>query len=319
MITKPTVLILGAGASMPFGFPSSSDLKTEIVSLQEKESELMRLLLASDFKHDEIVDFAKTLGASLFLSVDRFLEFTLGSYRRIGCAAIAAEILLKSRDLAMRRDFDWMGILFSALAPQFEEELYDDRLTVVTYNYDCSFEHLLWKGLQSSIQIKRAQETFDKIKVIHLHGKLAPSTEPRQLLLVCPQVVKDSFEDLENGIVASHERNPDTAQFRQAREILHKANRVCFLGFGYDCTNLERLLGGPNTRQLADKFVCGSAYNRTSMENWNVNKEYFDGTFRFGKSDWETPEFLRESSVLERICNLPRQESPILQEKGQSR
>ena len=311
MTTEPVVLILGAGASMPFGFPSGSDLKKEIVSLQDSDSELRRCLIAANSPQDDIVEFAKALGSSPFSSVDRCLEY--GSIfrpkdREIGCAAIAAALLIKSGNLPARRDFDWIEILFNALAPRFEETG-KGALTVVTYNYDCSFEYLFYRGLQTSIERKRADAMFANVTVIHLHGRLAPSKERWQPLSVSPELVRESI-DPTKGIRIIHEQNPDMEQFDEARAALQAAKRVCFLGFGYDGINLERLLGKLGTSWLADRFVCGSAYDRTAVENWNVNMRYFGGRFRFGESDWKIARFLRESGALEEICHLRPQESP---------
>ena len=303
MISERTVLILGAGASMPFGFPSGGELKREIVSLQDGDSELMRWLLVSGFDHKEVVNFARALGESPFSSVDRFLEFTHGKYRRIGCAVIATEILLKSQKLASLRDYNWMEIFFGALAPQFEEGLTDSKLMVVTYNYDCSFEFLLWRGLQSSIEPKRAEVTFNKIKVIHLHGRIAPASDSRQLPSVCCETIQDSL-DVQNGIRSFHEQNADMTQFEEARRAICAAKRICFLGFGYDRVNIEHLLRGSPQPDFSDKCLCGSALDRTEVENRNVNQEFFVSEFSFGKSDWDASRFLRESGVLEKICHL---------------
>jgi hypothetical protein len=304
MIAEPTVLVLGAGASMPFGFPSGAGLKSKIVSLQDGDSELMRWLLASGFSRREIVGFAETLGMSLFTSVDRFLEFTHGEFRKIGCAAIATDILLTSQQLATRRDHDWMRIAFDKLAPEMEEQLYGDRLVVVTYNYDCSFEFLLWRGLKSAIRpLKRAHDTFGKIRVIHLHGRIAPTKDPWEDFPVEPKVIQDSFNHLDKGVVPSHERNPSTKEFEDARKTILKAKRVCFLGFGYDSTNLERLRGDPKNPSWQNvEFICGSAHGRTENENQNVNQEFFGGKLAFGGSDWDASRVLREFGVLEKIC-----------------
>jgi hypothetical protein len=294
---------------MPFGYPSGSELKRKIVGLQDNESELMRWLLASGFSRDTIVGFAKALSESPFSSVDRFLEFTLGKYREIGCAAIATEILLRSQDLVNQREYFWMEIIFGVLAPQFEEELRDKKLVVITYNYDCSFEFLLWRGLQSSIDLQRAKATFDSIDVIHLHGQIAPSNDPQQLPSVCTDVIQDSFKNLETGIRSFHEQNPEMDQFIRARKAIQAAKRVCFLGFGYDGVNLEHLLRGSEKPDFTAKFVCGSAFQRTEIENRNVNEEFFGGRLLFGKSDWDASRFLRESGVLEKNCHLPPQEA----------
>jgi hypothetical protein len=64
MITVPTVLVLGAGASAPYGFPSGAELRRIIISsLKPKlpRGQLPTLLIASGFSIEEINDFRAEL------------------------------------------------------------------------------------------------------------------------------------------------------------------------------------------------------------------------------------------------------------------
>jgi len=83
MIEKPTVLILGASASMPYGFPSGEELMQEILEKIRPNSakELFRVLLKFGFKPKDIDDFYNGLKHSQKFSVDEFLE------HREDCAA----------------------------------------------------------------------------------------------------------------------------------------------------------------------------------------------------------------------------------------
>ena len=53
MITNPTVLILGAGASIPYGFPSGLKLRNQIIDLMDVPK--------GSYKHDNIQGHLKTL------------------------------------------------------------------------------------------------------------------------------------------------------------------------------------------------------------------------------------------------------------------
>jgi hypothetical protein len=65
-----------------------------------------------------------------------------------------------------------------------------------------------------------------------------------------------------SGIKIIHEAT-DKEPFKQAHELLRNATRVCFLGFGYDQTNMQRLLGYDHGL-LPD--VYGSAMGLTDRE-----------------------------------------------------
>jgi hypothetical protein len=62
MIKIPTVLILGAGASSPYGFPSGSTLRDQIcANLSVRDSKTFLELRGSGFDMDEISQFRTDL------------------------------------------------------------------------------------------------------------------------------------------------------------------------------------------------------------------------------------------------------------------
>ena len=96
MIEKRTVLVLGAGASKPYGFPTGRELIREIAAgLKNTGSEVAQLLSAHGHEPSELAKFSDALLDSAQPSVDVFLE-NRAEYLEAGKAAIAAalEILL---------------------------------------------------------------------------------------------------------------------------------------------------------------------------------------------------------------------------------
>ncbi|MBN1846870.1 MAG: hypothetical protein JW810_14385, partial [Sedimentisphaerales bacterium] len=113
MITKPTVLILGAGASMPYGFPSGEGMVRRICTLSSFYHKLfgpnISMSLESVLDHDEFANFTQLLSESQ-VSVDAFIESRREFYD-IGRKAIAMALLPseKSRSLSRRQlsDLEW--------------------------------------------------------------------------------------------------------------------------------------------------------------------------------------------------------------------
>ena len=86
MIVRPTVFILGAGASAPYGFPLGSGLIEKILhSLQSPEMRPL-LLRQLDFSHDQISTFGQELRDSPLNSIDAFLD-NREEFREIGKTA----------------------------------------------------------------------------------------------------------------------------------------------------------------------------------------------------------------------------------------
>ncbi len=93
MITKKIVLVLGAGASKPYGYPVGEKLITYICkSLDDNNSKEFRELKKLGFEDKLIDSFKSELKNSQRASIDAFLEYR-PDFERIGKFIIALSLL----------------------------------------------------------------------------------------------------------------------------------------------------------------------------------------------------------------------------------
>ncbi len=302
MIKIPTVLVLGAGASMPLGFPSGQILVDIICHfLRPKESfdckwapswldrpmnETIRLL-RNTFDQREIESFAEHLDGEE--SIDAFLEHQTDDFVDIGKAAIAAALLPFEREQSLFYDFrtrrlerafqgpkhnegtanNWYQLLWRALEVPFEK-FQENKLRVITFNYDRSLEHYLFTKLKRRYPGKEDAEYAARVcPITHVHGRLGClpwQTDSQKYDVDCVEydiiklayersqqvinpknsprlhsMTKRSFDCARQKITVIHEAGKDTDELKQARKWIVECKRLYFLGFGYHPSNVERL------------------------------------------------------------------------------
>ena len=306
MITKPTVLILGAGASIPYGFPSGVELKKQIceeLKSGEKrdliESYLNPTYMAST--SSKIDNFISALFYSGKQSIDAFLEHRT-EYTQIGKVAIGTILIpYEIENSLFVTTPSWYQDLFNNMNATFEE-FGENKLAIITYNYDRSFEFYLKKALENSYG-KSEQESIEqlnRIPIIHLHGTIGNlpgmGSYPREYKK------KSSAMDLsicENTIKVIHESIDEQPQFTEAKRLIKEAETICFLGFGYDKTNMDRL--SLKTSILSGRRVFGTAVHMGGAELTMI-KAYFGSKIRIklGESDETIEKFLRNHPVIVR-------------------
>jgi len=298
MITKPTVLVLGAGASCPFGFPTGRGLLERIVSqtIRPNEGTLGQLLLRCGFDSNEISSFGQTLNFSQRNSVDEFLEHRSGEYLEIGKAAIAGA-LSPDETLDGLAKGDWYRYLLKHLNSSFED--FDkNRLAIITFNYDRSIEQFLYSALRHSYGqgIPESAAKLKAIPIVHLHGSLGKlaELEPNGQRYG-PPVTGGSVQERAKQIKIIHETADDEPQFHEAHRWLAQAERVCFLGFGYDATNLRRLLQPKGV--LRNKWVVGSAMHLTEAEKDQIKKQV-EGDLQLRGRNEDCLSTVRETGIL---------------------
>jgi hypothetical protein len=240
MITRPTVLILGAGSSVHCGYPLGGQLIANICRQHNRSEESQ----TGPFQPDDIKGFVQRLSRSGYYSIDAFLA-NVGEQLDLGKFLIARELKrLEDLDrLFPPNESGWYQYLFNQLLVEGKPDFEKNKLSIITFNYDRSLEAYLHTAIMNRFGMSsdQASMAMSHVPIIHVHGILGnyPS--------VPYAVAKSNDETLEasKGIRIIHEikDRPDSfcsEAFETAHKMLVEAERIFFLGFGFHRENLER-------------------------------------------------------------------------------
>src|SRR5947208_3663159 len=158
----------------------------------------------------------------------------------------------------------WYSYLFAHLGPSLDD-VKQSKLSVVTFNYDRSFEHHLFTALQNAFNLPTsevpkhvdhgtsASKFLHAIPVVHVYGKLGSlpyvggenarpyEPPPTDELAGVAVTIQDSIKIMHQG------GGGDNLALGRAAQLVGEADVICFLGFGYLEENLKRL--GLNRRK----------------------------------------------------------------------
>ncbi|TRV71203.1 MAG: hypothetical protein EWV52_14085 [Microcystis panniformis Mp_MB_F_20051200_S6D] len=248
MIITPTVFVLGAGASIPYGFPSGAELRKEICqNAITRESSLTFEMLNNnnELEVGHIVEFANAFLDSSVNSIDSFLARN-PKYVDVGKFAIAAVLCKKEDPSAFKRldnDDNWYAALWNALIADVDtiEELKRNTIKVVTFNYDRSLEYFLHTAIKNTFGASDAEalNALSFIPILHVYGSLGEYREGGRSYQqnndsIALRIAADSIKI----IPEARERD---ATFLKAQDWFREAEVICFLGFGFDKLNVRRL------------------------------------------------------------------------------
>jgi hypothetical protein len=272
MITTPTVLVLGAGASCPYGFPTAKQLKNRICEVFASRTPVIRQLEEKVALAGKFLEFREAFWKSGTPSVDAFLEGR-PEFLDVGKLAIAYCLIPFEHEENLYRpptdDGDWYLHLSERLNQSFDE-FGENKLSIITFNYDRSLEHYLFTSLLNwhGRSVDDCIEKFTKLPIIHVYGQLGTIPYPQRGCRPYRPLGEDEMKELEavfdaaHGITLLHEKALDLVE---ARTLLTNAQRVCFLGFSYQASNLARLQLEDATMQrwgvgTARHFEAGEVY-----------------------------------------------------------
>ncbi|MBK7877787.1 MAG: hypothetical protein IPJ77_19065 [Planctomycetes bacterium] len=244
MLKHHTAIVLGAGASYPYGFSLGSELKDRIVENLRKDEWFRETLSASGHTKSEMDTLASRLDTSPQASIDAFLD-RAREFVDLGRKCITLQIAAEERDVFRRqvrpvskdRGPCWYGELFRSYGNK-PEHFRPDRLLVVTFNYDRSLEWFFRTRLIADFGLKEqeARSIVSSLGIIHVHGWLGDL--PFGEVPNAPQLT-----EVAKGIrIISDAESDEHPAFRNSRHfILGKAEVVAFLGFGFHADNVRRL------------------------------------------------------------------------------
>lgn len=264
MITKKTILILGAGASKPYGFPTGRELLYKVRTALEPNttSDLRTRLVDQGIDGKDIHDFYNELTYSDTSSVDEFLEYR-PEFLPVGKLAITLSLIpFENDDTLFKRALNepsWYKYLFEKLYIPSLNKFINNNLSIITFNYDRSLEHYLFTVLKgrSNKSENECATILEAIPIIHVHGRLGAlpwQEKPGRLYSsVCFRNVKEVSEQIKVIRKDIDESN----EFEEAYDLyLSFAEKIIFLGFGYHEANLRRLRIG----DLKGKTMIGTCY-----------------------------------------------------------
>lgn len=298
MINKKTVLILGAGASVPYGFPTGTKLRQNILDLFKEEIKndwdfRKHPRILGKYEKNEIWNYIRSIqgidGLSRFISalqkskkysVDAFLERRT-EFLEIGKALISMVLISKEAEQYIdNAESDWYQYLLNEMEAPVHEFL-QNNITILTFNYDRSLEFYFFNSLKNSYGLSDDETVtlLQSIPIIHLHGTLGnlPFITNASSRLYNQVRSIEAIKICSVNIKIIYENEIELERFKFAREHMEDADIVCFLGFGYNPTNLERL---GVKEVLRGKAVYGSTYGLTGSEVKRIGK-YFNHQINF--------------------------------------
>ena len=319
-----TVLILGAGASVDYGYPTGLEL-SEKIAISGTYSKFMKEVLmfcptASQHIYQRgfnLID--KNFFRSRSLSIDSWLAKEENSECVDAAKLLIAHVIgireksdfspAQSGFLHMQyrnknRKRDWYQLLFNALSTNKFEDFpsSNDKLTVVTFNYDRSLEFYFLKAMQGMYRERSEGDCWEKLNLLnikHVYGSVGdlPVANAEHGVEYGSPFIEDYMNRIKNlNLIPELRNNNETISFIQGK--LKEAQNIFFVGFSYDRMNLE-LLGFPFwTNQTNDVNFSGSVYGmedgeiQKAQKITHISREH--GTTKLNPADADAHNFFRK-------------------------
>lgn len=172
-MNRRVVFILGAGASRAYGFTLASELLRSAVNL---ERDALPMLQGAGFSQEQVATFTDQLRTSQLPSIDAFLEYR-PEFTDIGKAVIAYYLVLMEDPaslVALSNSQHWYQYTYHLMKTPRLREFSRNSLSVITFNYDRSFEYYLHRvhAATHGAAERDVMEATRSLPIVHVHGSL---------------------------------------------------------------------------------------------------------------------------------------------------
>ena len=264
MRKQNTVFILGAGASVPYGFPTSKGLRKDIIdNFSRRYSPFIPQGDAhkDSVKRNQIThvnEFKRYFNLSSIFSIDYFIARN-PRFIDFGKDAIILHLLEFKKNSKFRQHTkiehsDWYSFLYNYMISEARSansfsKISNNHLSFLTFNYDRSLEHFLIESLSHSFE-NIHEDDIEQIllnnSIYHIYGSISdlPSKNSKGLEYGGNVDFKE-LSILQQNILTIGDKfkiNDDIL------DIIYEADRIFFLGFGFDKINLINLRISQNLR-----------------------------------------------------------------------
>jgi len=287
MITKRIVLILGAGASIPYGYPSGHQLKWDIIKKLNASPSRLRISLKNLGISDEhINEFREVLFESGQFSIDALLE-KRPEFIDVGKLSIVLMLIplenekdIFDESVPPVNDYDkkWYSYLFQKLKAGTRDlsDFMQNKLSIITFNYDRSLDYFLYTVLKTNFTPSEEKliKAINHIEIVHVHGQIGtlPWQEKNSRLydksIPPSEEIKKASEQIK--IISEIESEDDGLS--RAMHLLDRAEEVHFLGFAYHDENMRKLRF--NEQFFKKKIETGTSLGLGKMEKDEILSKF---------------------------------------------
>ena len=279
MITTNTLLLLGAGASKPYGLPLGGELRDAIYTYADSDIPEVAVALfeGCGITTDEVRTFARHFDRSRAPSIDAFLE-NRPELAEAGKLLLAYELSRRESVDAFRGrvDDDWYAYLWRRMVVGADDArgLANNHLRIVTFNYDRSLEYILYQTTKWTYKLEDNEALLRaaSLPILHLYGSLGRFhyLGGRETRTYSPDLRIEDLRTAADSILVIPEAR-EHRQFETARRWFDWADDIAIIGFGFDELNCERLalpavLDWCIRKQDRRKRIFASTYQMTPKE-----------------------------------------------------
>ncbi|WP_459554480.1 hypothetical protein [Lacunimicrobium album] len=288
-----TLIILGAGASMPYGFPSGEKLVQSIASISSEEVTAASYIDRNVFTVSGLEEFKKRLRNSGYDSIDAFVEQNR-EFEKLGkfiVYKIIRKFEYKSTSLFERGGIenDWYRYILNNFLDNSGNEL-DSGIRILTFNYDRSLEYYLYNSLLNRRRISEfeAGAIVKHLGIHHLRGWLGPiqnydEDAHKHVYYGKSRYLRD------HGLPPEHDeaiQNFNSIEFvglsmvgalpQDVQDWIAFASNVVFLGFGYHKSNMGifRKIFSSSPKDGLDRRVRGTCLGFEPAEILTLQNRY---------------------------------------------
>lgn len=299
MISEDTALILGAGASQPYGYPIGIQLRENIINHLDSNKPGYQALRSIGFSRSDILEFRTDLKGSMTYNIDDFLQYR-EDLKEIGKVSIAYMINsceYKKNLLNPKEELDWYRYLYNRILTNFND-LKNNKINIITFNYDRSLEEYIFNALKRHYKKsdEECKHNIDKLNIIHVYGQLdsLPWQDNSGRPYDHNYDYRKYLEISAKGIQTLEEIKSST--INQIHTALEMAKKIYFLGFGYGESNLK-LLKIKNILKSSDsdgkrKEINGTAYGVSDPNRIKIMGQF--NTINLGDSRTGCLQFLND-------------------------
>ena len=286
MIDIPTVFILGAGASTPYGFPLASKLRKYIISDNFRRNYAGYFTRSENQQNNEglpppelMERMIRIFDNSDIKSIDFWLARN-SDYLPCGKTAIVRSILIKEdkkllREGSVSKEGNWYTEIFNSIIEgcyNFDDiDFSDGKISFITFNYDRSLEYYLYNSLRASFNRIQPSKIIDKLKqlpIIHVYGGVGSLPWQNEIMPVeygIGEVSPDIFCNLSSNIqIMIEEIEPE--RIKAINKLISNASRIFFLGIGYHPENLKLLNLEKHLNSFTQVYGTGIGLSLTKRE-----------------------------------------------------